>query len=68
MDPDGTFPSDGRSVVHQSAVREFWDNDDTRQLTLLPDGSGFLMLRRMWSTADSTVSRLILREQIVPPK
>jgi Tol biopolymer transport system component len=68
MNPDGTFPGDGRSIIHQSPVREFWDNDDTRQYALLPDGSGFLMLRRVWNTADSTATRLILRERIVPAR
>ncbi len=67
MDSDGRFPSDGRSVVLQSALREYWDNDDTRQYSLMPDGSGFLMMRRIRLTADSSRARLILREHVIPP-
>jgi len=68
MSRDGTLPSEGRSIVHQSTVREFWDNDDTRQYALLPDGSGFLMMQRIRATTDSSRTRLILREQIVPAR
>jgi len=66
MDPDGRFPRDGRSVVFQSAIREYWDNDDTRQYSLMPDGKSFLMMRRIRLAADSSRARLILREHVLP--
>jgi serine/threonine-protein kinase len=66
MGADGTFPSDGRSVVFQSAPSEYWDNDDTRQYSLTPDGKGFLLMRRIRAAAGSTPMRLILREHIAP--
>ena len=65
MDSDGRFPRDGRSVVSQSAIREYWDNDDTRQYSLMPDGKGFLMMRRVRLTADSSRARLVLREHFL---
>jgi len=68
MGPDGTFPSDGRSVAFQYALGEYWDNDDTRQYSLTPDGTGFLMMRRLRAGVGSSPMRLILREQIVPPE
>jgi len=68
MVPDGTFPIDGRSVVFEYPLGEFWDNDDTRQYSLTPDGTGFLLMRRLRAGAGSTPMRLILREQIVPPR
>ena len=64
MDADGHFPSSGRSVVFRSNVREYWDNDDTRHYAFMPDGTGFLMMRRIWQTADSSATRLILRERV----
>jgi serine/threonine-protein kinase len=65
MGPDGTFPASGRSVVFEnSATREYWDNDDSRHYSLLPDGTGFLMMRRVRRTAESAATRLILREQV----
>jgi hypothetical protein len=66
MGSNGTFPRDQRSVVVQSAVREYWDNDDTRQYSLMPDGTGFLMMRRIRSTAGSTPMHLVLREHFLP--
>ena len=66
MGPDGTFPSDGRSVVFQYALGEYWDNDDTRQYSLTPDGTGFLLMRRLRAGSGSSPMRLILREHIVP--
>ena len=64
MTPDGTFPVSGRSVRFQSAPREYLDNDDTRQYALMPDGSGFVMIRRVRRPAESAATRLILREGI----
>jgi serine/threonine-protein kinase len=66
MGPNGTFPRDRRSVVVQSAIREYWDNDDTRQYSLTPDGKGFLMMRRIRSTAGSSPMHLVLREHFLP--
>ncbi len=66
MGPDGTFPSDGRSVAFQYTIGEYWDNDDTRQYSLTPDGTGFLLMRRLRAAAGSTPMRLILREHIIP--
>jgi Tol biopolymer transport system component len=66
MGPRGDFPSDGQRVVFQSPIREYWDNDDTRQYSLTPDGRGFLLMRRIHSAAGSTAMHLILREHIVP--
>ncbi len=68
MGPNGTFPRDRQSVVVQSAIREYWDNDDTRQYSLMPDGKGFLMMRRIRSTAGSTPMHLVLREHFLPEK
>jgi Tol biopolymer transport system component len=66
MGPRGDFPSDGQRVVFQSPIREYWDNDDTRQYSLTPDGRGFLLMRRIHSAAGPSVMRLILREHVVP--
>jgi len=65
MGPNGTFPRDRQSVVVQSAIREYWDNDDTRQYSLMPGGTGFLMMRRIRSTAGSTPMHLVLREHFL---
>ena len=63
--PDGTFPASGRSLVFDHpATREYWDNDDTQQYSLLPDGKGFLMMRRVRRTTESVATRLILRERV----
>jgi eukaryotic-like serine/threonine-protein kinase len=66
MGPRGDFPGEGRRVVFQSPIREYWDNDDTRQYSLTPDGKGFLLMRRIRSAAGSSPMHLILREHVVP--
>jgi hypothetical protein len=66
MRPDGSFPGEGHSVVFQGTVLEYWDNDDTRQYSLTPDGTGLLMMRRLRAAAGTNSMRLILREHIVP--
>ena len=66
MGPDGTFASDGRPVVFQAPVLEYWDNDDTRQYSLAPDGTGLLLMRRLRPTAGASALRLILLEHVVP--
>ncbi len=62
------FSGGGRRMVFQAPVLEYWDNDDTRQYTLAPDGSGLLMMRRLLSSTASGGMRLILRERIIPPE
>jgi len=64
MAPDGTFPATGRSVVFEFPAGEYWNNDDARQYSLLPDGNGFLMMRRIRRTTESVATRLILRERV----
>ena len=66
MGPGGDFPSDGRRVVFESPLREYWDSDDTRQYSLTPDGKGFLLMRRIRPTAGSTPMHLVLREHFLP--
>ncbi|HLT09436.1 MAG TPA: hypothetical protein VK028_01350, partial [Micromonosporaceae bacterium] len=65
MRPDGSFPSEGRAVVFQAPVLEYWDNDDTRQYSLTPEGTGFLMMRRLRTAAGTNAMRLILREHLL---
>ena len=66
MEPDGTFPASGRSVVWQGTPDEYWENDDSRQYALTPDGQGFLLMRRIRSPAGAAAMHLVLREHFVP--
>ncbi len=66
MDTDGSFPASGRSVVWQGEADEYWENDDTRQYTLTPDGKGFLLMRRIRTAAGAKPMHLVLREHFVP--
>jgi len=65
MDANGRFPASGQSVIWQGDPDEYWQNDDTRQYALTPDGRGFLLMRRIRAAAGSTPMRLILRENVV---
>ncbi len=66
MDANGGFPASGQSVVWQGAPDEYWQNDDTRQYVLTPDGKGFLLMRRIRAAGGETQMHLVLREHFLP--
>jgi hypothetical protein len=63
---DGDLRVVGRTLISETVPGSLLDNDDSRQYSLMPDGSGLLVIRRLRAIASQGSNHLMLREQALP--
>ncbi len=55
-----------RTLVSETVPGSLLDNDDSRQYSLMPDGSGLLVIRRLRAGQVESLNHLMLREHALP--